>query len=224
MSGDEPPPPTYQPYPSSPPPLGPPGEIVVRSLGEEPPPRSRTGWVVAAVAAAVVLVTLAAVLPVALRTDPPSLAAVVEYDGLRTDHVVGDADYPVTPPVGGPHDEVWLACGVYDEPVRDENAVHDLEHGTVWITYRSDLADDDVATLADALPHNGILSPYDGLPAPVVVTVWGRQLRLDGADDERLALFVEEYAGGVTAPEPTASCAGGTRDPGEPAGGSGVPT
>ena len=33
------------------------------------------------------------------------------------------------------HDPVWLDCGAYDAPVRDENAVHDLEHGSVWITY-----------------------------------------------------------------------------------------
>lgn len=211
----------YQPYPTTPPPDHAPGEVVVRSLGEAPPPRRRTGWVVVAVVAAVVLVALAATLPVVLRGEPPSLDAVTAYDDLSTEHVTGSYDYEQTPPVGGPHDEVWLDCGVYDEPVRDENAVHDLEHGTVWISYRPDLPADDVATLAEALPQNGILAPYDGLPAPVVVTVWGRQLHLDGADDERLALFVAEYADGVTAPEPMASCAGGTRNP---AGGSGVTT
>jgi hypothetical protein len=119
----------------------------------------------------------------------------------------------VTPPAGGPHDPVWLACGVYDEPVRDENAVHDLEHGAVWIAYDPDLPDGDVATLRRHLPQNGIMAPYPGLSAPVVVTVWGRQLRLAGAGDPRLARFVAELGHGETAPEPTASCAGGTRDP-----------
>ena len=52
-------------------------------------------------------------------------------------------DYPTSPPAGGAHDAAWLDCGVYDEPIRDENAVHDLEHGTVWISYRPDLDDDD---------------------------------------------------------------------------------
>ena len=40
--------------------------------------------------------------------------------------------------------------------------MHDLEHGTVWITYDPDLDADDVAALADQLPQNGILSPYPG--------------------------------------------------------------
>ena len=51
------------------------------------------------------------------------------------------------PPVGGAHDPEWLECGAYDAPVRDENAVHDLEHGTVWITYDGPARPADVAAL-----------------------------------------------------------------------------
>ena len=128
-------------------------------------------------------------------------------------HTTGDVTYPQDPPAGGAHAPIWLACGVYDEPVREENAVHDLEHGTVWITHDPGLSAADVEVLADQLPDNGIMSPREGLPSPVVVTVWGAQLRLDGADDERLGLFLEEYADGHTAPEFGVSCQGGTPDP-----------
>ena len=41
------------------------------------------------------------------------------------------------------------------------------------------------------------------------MTVWGRQLRLTGADDPRLPLFLAAFGDGHTAPEPFASCAGG---------------
>ncbi len=131
-------------------------------------------------------------------------------DRLHTD---GDVTYPQDPPAGGAHAPVWLACGVYDEPVREENAVHDLEHGTVWITHDPDLSADDVEELAAQLPDNGILSPREGLPSPVVVTVWGAQLQLDGAHDARLGLFLEEYGDGHTAPELGVTCHGGTPDP-----------
>ena len=140
------------------------------------------------------------------------------YAGLPNDHTEDDVDYEQAPPVGGPHDPVWLDCGTYDAPVRDENAVHDLEHGAIWISYEPGLSDDDVAALADSLPQNGILAPYDGLPAPVVVTSWGRQLRLDGADDPRLELFIAAYGDGHTSPEPFASCAGGVRETGSGGG------
>jgi hypothetical protein len=154
--------------------------------------------------------------------EPPAtdLSEVQEFADLPTTHVTEPVDYEQVPPAGGEHYAEWLDCGVYDEPVPDENAVHDLEHGTVWITHDPDLPADDLAALAEQLPQNGIMSPYDGLPSPVVVTVWERQLALTGADDPRLELFVQEFQDGVTAPEPFASCAGGTADPD---GGAGVP-
>lgn len=212
------PPPAAPPasLPSFPPPPYPP------PFPPPPPPAPRRAWPVGlAVATAVLVVAAAVTVPLAFGDGATGVASdgtvdlseVRAYDGLRVLHTPGDVEYPQTPPVGGPHDPVWLDCGVYDEPVRDENAVHDLEHGTVWITYDPDLEDGDVDTLAGLLPQNGILSPYDGLDAPVVVTVWGRQLALTGPDDPRLPLFIDTLGGGVTAPEPFASCAGGVADP-----------
>ena len=145
--------------------------------------------------------------------EPVDLSRVQIYDITDRTHSVDDLDYPQTPPAGGPHAPVWLECGVYDEPVRDENAVHDLEHGTVWITYDPSLPERDVEALVEQLPDNGIMSPYDNLPSAVVVTVWGAQLALDRARDPRLGLFLEEYGDGHTAPEFGATCNGGTPDP-----------
>jgi hypothetical protein len=145
---------------------------------------------------------------------PRGLEGVLLVDDLSPEHRDDeDIDYEQVPPIGGPHDPEWLACGAYDEPVRDENAVHDLEHGTVWITYDPALADGAVAALEGVLPEDGIMSPYPGLPAPVVITVWGAQLRLTGPNDPRLPLFLDEYGDGGTAPEAFASCEGGTDDP-----------
>lgn len=188
----------------------------------------RRALVVAAVVAALV-VGLAAAVPLAAPlwwsedgrvTSGPgggsrvALHGVVTYDDLRTDHVDGDVDYEHSPPPGGPHADVWLACGVYDEPVRDENMVHSLEHGTVWVTHLPGLPAEDVERLAVQLPQEGVLSPYPGQGAPVVVTVWGRQLELEGADDPRLPLFLGTYGDGRTSPEPLASCQDGRRSPG----------
>jgi len=197
------------------------GLTSVVSLGPAPPPRPTRRYVVAAVLTlAVMLVAAAAALPMLTddgprrsTTDEPGLGAVQTYAGLSVEHTEDRVDYPMTPPAGGPHDPVWLECGAYDAPVRDENAVHDLEHGAVWIAYDPDLDGADVRRLESRLPQNGIMAPYPGLPAPVVVTVWGRQLRLTGADDARLERFVATFGHGETAPEPSASCAGGSTDP-----------
>ncbi len=186
--------------------------------------------VVLATVAAVLVLGAALVAPLvdrALRGEEQvqralDLTLVETWDITDRAHTTKDVTYAQDPPAGGAHAPVWLDCGVYDVAVRDENAVHDLEHGTVWITHDPDLSADDVEALTEQLPANGIMSPRTGLPSPVVVTVWGVQLRLDGADDRRLGLFLEEYGDGHTAPEFGASCRGGTPDPGGALPGEGV--
>ncbi len=148
--------------------------------------------------------------------DIPALAEVRTYDYVGAQHTGDPVTYAQTPPAGGPHDPVWDDCGAYTAPIRNENGVHDLEHGTVWVTYDPSLSAKDVQTLETALgtvkSKKTILSPYPGLPSPVVVTVWNAQLDLTGADDSRLLDFLGFYGDGHTAPEAAeSSCAGGDR-------------
>jgi hypothetical protein len=143
-----------------------------------------------------------------------SLKAVKTFDYVGAQHTTDPVTYTETPPAGGAHDPVWEDCGVYTQPIRNENAVHSLEHGTVWITYQPGLASTDVQKLETALgtvkDKKTILSPYPGLPSPVVVTVWNAQLDLPSASDPRLQDFLDFYGDGHTAPEAAmASCAGG---------------
>jgi hypothetical protein len=79
-----------------------------------------------------------------LRQAASGLPAEAEFIdvGPTSLHVGGNIDYDQDlgiPPAGGPHNPSWQNCGFYDELVRDENAVHSLEHGAVWITYQPDL-------------------------------------------------------------------------------------
>ena len=178
---------------------------------------------VLAVVVAFVLVGAAVLVPVLLNRDddpaveagkggPTGLDAVTTYDGLTNKHLgIGEAHtYPQSPPVGGDHAPYWIECGAYDAPLPETAAVHDLEHGTVWLTYRPDRVDAaGVRRLSDLLPANGLLSPYPAQDAPVVITVWGRQLALTGPDDPRIAAFLARFGAGETAPEPFASCNGG---------------
>lgn len=134
------------------------------------------------------------------------------YADLPHDHVQGDVIYDQTPPAGGKHSPVWLRCGVYTEHVPEENAVHAMEHGAVWITYVPDLPADDVAKLKNlqALkPEYVIVSPFSGLPSKVVASTWAHQLRMDDVGDPRLSAFVKEYAGGGQGGELGADCANG---------------
>lgn len=149
--------------------------------------------------------------PTTTGVAPEGIEGVVAFDLSDNSHVEGNLDYPTSPPVGGPHNPVWANCGTYDEPVPDENAVHSLEHGAVWIAYAEDLDAAQVEALAaraDAADHV-LVAPYPGLAGPVVLTAWNRQLAVDSADDPRIDAFVETYVDGPTAPETSAPCSGG---------------
>ena len=143
-------------------------------------------------------------------------------DGVETidvgpggQHTTATVDYEQTPPVGGEHNPVWQNCGYYAEPVRNENAVHSLEHGAVWITYSPDLPQDEVEILGDLAENQTyvLVSPYEGLPSPVVASAWGKQLRLESAEDPDLEGFIGAYRQGPENPEPGAACTGGIGQP-----------
>ena len=162
-----------------------------------------------------VLVTASAVLVLALSAcdsggggaaAPPEGTEEFEVD--TANHVSEDVEYPQTPPVGGDHDPAWLNCGVYGEPVREESAVHSLEHGAVWITYRPDLEEQAVEALEERArgETHVLVTPFEGLSDPVVLSAWGRQLRVDSADDERIDAFISAFQRGPQSPEAGAGC------------------
>ncbi|MEU1971050.1 DUF3105 domain-containing protein [Microbacterium sp. NPDC019599] len=181
-------------------------------------------WTVGSAAA--VLVIAAIVASIVFAPAPPAsydaggtgaeIEGVATYQN-ETRHVEGTVEYEQSPPAGGPHNQVWLNCGVYDQPVPNENAVHSMEHGAVWVTYDPEaLSADELATLKTYLPSSYvILSPYEGLDVPVILSNWNHQLKLDSVDDPRISEFFEEYWRSQDVPEPTALCSGALDAPGK---------
>jgi hypothetical protein len=142
------------------------------------------------------------------------IPGVERFANLSREHVQGPVAYPQVPPAGGPHNPIWMNCGVYDQPVPNEMAVHSMEHGAVWITYAPDLSDDQLQTLRGLARGQSyvLVTPWGGdppLPAPIVASAWGLQLQVDNASDLRLGEFVRRYANGPQTPEPGAPCSGG---------------
>ncbi|NAZ85119.1 DUF3105 domain-containing protein [Kineococcus indalonis] len=152
---------------------------------------------------------------VAAQPDPPSLEAVRTFQYTAGAHTEEPVQYAENPPAGGEHNPVWLNCGVYDAPVPNENAVHSMEHGAVWITYRPDLPAAQVQQLQEAVEGDDytVLSPYEGLPSPIVLSAWNHQLTVQDASDRRIGAFLEEYVQGAQTPEPGALCSNGVGTP-----------
>ncbi|MDN0194623.1 DUF3105 domain-containing protein [Streptomyces sp. S.PNR 29] len=145
---------------------------------------------------------------------------VTGADGVKTwkgklsrTHVTKSVKYPVEPPVGGDHNPVWMNCNgdVYTKAVKDENAVHSLEHGAVWVTYTSKAAKADVDALAAKVrktPYT-LMSPDEEQQDPIMLSAWGHQRTVTGAKDPNVDKFFEKYVQGEQTPEPGAACTGG---------------
>jgi hypothetical protein len=141
-------------------------------------------------------------------------------DGVKTwssklsqTHVTKNVKYPMTPPAGGDHDARWMNCNgdVYTKELSNMNAVHSLEHGSVWVTYTSKAAKADVEKLAAKVKQTPytLMSPYEGQAAPIMLTAWGHQRTVTSADDPNVAKFFETYVQGEQTPEKGATCSGG---------------
>ncbi|MBB6553139.1 DUF3105 domain-containing protein [Nonomuraea rubra] len=142
-----------------------------------------------------------------------SLDAVTSVKYEAGQHVWNTVSYKETPPVGGEHNNYWQQCAIYDKPIHSEHAVHSLEHGAVWITYRPDLPKAQVDQLKEVAGSTGqqdymLMSPFPNLPSPIVVSSWGHQLKLTDPADPKLGAFIKRYQNGPDTPEPGATCGG----------------
>jgi hypothetical protein len=152
------------------------------------------------------------------RYRQPELPAAAKITGVTYhvealhDHTEGHVKYDVTPPIGGLHNGFWADCTgtVYSKAIANENAVHMLEHGAIWITYNAGQVKGAQLTKLKSYV-SGInqlaLSPYPGLKTPISLQAWGYQLKVDSASDPRIAQFISALKNNQkTTPEYGASC------------------
>ncbi|MGJ5828596.1 DUF3105 domain-containing protein [Streptomyces ossamyceticus] len=143
-----------------------------------------------------------------------------DADGVKTwstkltqNHVTKSVTYPMTPPVGGDHNPVWQNCNgdVYDKAIKNENAVHSLEHGAVWVTYNDKASEADVKALAAKVkktPYT-LMSPVEGQKDPIMLSAWGHQRTVTSATDPNVDKFFQKFVQGQQTPEPGAACTNG---------------
>jgi hypothetical protein len=128
--------------------------------------------------------------------------------------------YTQHPATSGPHYPVPLPPlpSVYTAPVPEARAVHNLEHGYVWLYYQSAGADAlsspviDVLRVAVTGQRKVLMAPYPQLPAGAALdfAAWdelaqcGRGVTA-GEAVAKLAEFVAAYREGSLAPEPGAA-------------------
>ncbi len=151
-----------------------------------------------------------------LKKADKTVSGVKTFDKLARGHVPTAVSYPQSPPVGGKHNSAWQNCAVYTAPIANEHAVHSMEHGAVWVTYRPDLPAAQISALKSKVEGNPyrLLSPVPGLKKAISLQAWGRQIFVDSASDSKVDKFLDAYTQGPQSPEAGSSCSGGTSDTG----------
>ena len=180
----------------------------------------------------VLVLALAGILFYAARNTGSAFETALDrvdssYDGDRlgvvdnagSTHVPGPVAYPgraTAPPNSGDHNGMPQTCQVYTAAIAPEHAVHSMEHGAAWVTYRPDLPADQVEVLSGLVEGNAyrMLSPYPGQAAAVSLQAWGRTLTADSATDPMVQKFLSDYTNGPQTREVGAACAGNDQ-PGE---------
>jgi hypothetical protein len=131
------------------------------------------------------------------RPVPPAAAAAATAAGCSKvqtpaasapggDHLASGQQhtYDQNPPTSGPHDPTPLPIPprVYQAPIAQTSAVHNLEHGAVIIYYRQSGDGALPASIVSRMTaiandgHNTILAPYDPLPegTALALTAWNK--------------------------------------------------
>jgi len=137
-----------------------------------------------------------------------------EFTVVSRQHIASGTSgsgYNSNPPTSGPHWPGPAKNGTYDTEIPDEQVLHNMEHGYVWISYRPDvdpkaatseatlkpgLTEDEVNKLKEIVKGDDwkvVLSPRAKDDAKIALVAWGRLLNMDNPDYDKIKQFIKTY-------------------------------
>ena len=119
------------------------------------------------------------------------------------DHIALGATHPAynsDPPTSGWHYDTPEASGFHEQPVADEEMVHNLEHGYIVVSYDCSKLADCAATktqirrLLDRYNNWKVVAvPRKNADAAIALTAWGWLDKIDGYDEARITAFMNAW-------------------------------
>ncbi|MSU44770.1 DUF3105 domain-containing protein [Candidatus Nomurabacteria bacterium] len=128
--------------------------------------------------------------------NPQKLDPVGEiFENQGQTHIkIGESHPPYNsnPPTSGSHYIQPASWGIYTKALRDEQAVHNLEHGGIWISYKDidEATKANLKNIAKANNRSVILSPRDANDSKIVLASWMRLEKLDSYDEVKILDFI----------------------------------
>ncbi|MEX0917344.1 MAG: DUF3105 domain-containing protein [Candidatus Paceibacterota bacterium] len=106
-------------------------------------------------------------------------------------------EYNSNPPSSGWHYASPARGGFYEEPLPDEQVIHNLEHGDIWIAYHPDVSEEIKNALESFAGQYVVVSPRPLNEKDISLVAWGRVDTLDVVDgtldEERIRDFIKRY-------------------------------
>ncbi|HCE30974.1 hypothetical protein A2778_05520 [Candidatus Daviesbacteria bacterium RIFCSPHIGHO2_01_FULL_40_24] len=147
------------------------------------------------------------------KLNQPLIGEAIASQGANHVPESTKEEYSTNPPTSGPHYANSQPAGIYDKPIPDGNLIHSMEHGAVILWYKpSSGTDNQVTEGTESAKTNGlseqdidrlkqifgsvsvskkIMIPRDSLDVPIALTSWGRLLKLQTIDEDRIKTFME---------------------------------
>lgn len=137
-----------------------------------------------------------------------------DYDIVGRTHIASGtpgSGYNSNPPTSGVHWPAPAKGGIYDTALPDEQAIHNMEHGYIWISYwpksvslqategaalKEGLSDEDLNKIEEIVKDDDwkiILSPREANEKKIALAAWGRVLNLDEFDSDKIKDFIKTY-------------------------------
>ncbi|MBI4359343.1 MAG: DUF3105 domain-containing protein [Candidatus Nealsonbacteria bacterium] len=120
-------------------------------------------------------------------------------------------EYTSDPPTSGPHYDQTARSGFREETISDQNLIHNLEHGDVWIAYHPRLADKIKEELKQFSAAKVIITPRATNETDMALAAWGRldafNIENNTLPVERIKDFIKRYTN--KGPEKVPGASGG---------------
>ncbi|OGE82497.1 MAG: hypothetical protein A3B10_00275 [Candidatus Doudnabacteria bacterium RIFCSPLOWO2_01_FULL_44_21] len=111
----------------------------------------------------------------------------------------GSFDHPAynsNPPTSGWHWPQAAEWGIYKATQPDEQLIHNLEHGGVWIAYKPGSVDEQTVNLLQDFAkryRKVIVEPREANDAAIALAAWTHLDKLDQYDESQILRFIASY-------------------------------
>ncbi len=149
-----------------------------------------------------------------LATPPPGIAVADQGRQHVSADEVSKTTYNSNPPTSGPHVETWVKAEIYEEPQKEGELIHALEHGYVNINYNCNAGAQEkeatasatndteacktlVKQLSDLATEKKVwkllVVPRPLLDTKIALTAWNRIDKFDEFDAKRIETFIDYW-------------------------------